>query len=91
MIANQIFWNNAKDDEIVFKQLKKWREWVEAAGEERGILREFLYLNYAYSGQPVYQSSVSKSDLARMKEIQVKYDPNLYFETLIPGGFKLPH
>lgn len=91
MIANQIFWDNAEDDEFVFKQLDKWAEWVEATGEERGILRDFIYLNYADKPQPVYESSVSKCDLARMKEIQAMYDPDLVLETLIPGGFKLPH
>lgn len=82
-------WDNAEDDEAVVKVLDQWRDWLESTAEERGLLRKFIYMNYADASQSVYENNLTEEDLRRMKEIQVDYDPDLALRTLIPGGYKL--
>lgn len=83
-------WNKAEDDTAVLEVVSQWGNWLESTAEERGLLRKFLYMNYADASQPVYENSLTPEDLARMKEIQAEYDPDLALRTLAQGGFKLP-
>lgn len=83
-------WDNAEDDEVIKATMSEYLKWIEETAEERGILRPFMYLNYVDPSQPVYESSLAPEDLARIKEIQASFDPDLVFQKLVPGGTKLP-
>lgn len=49
----------------------------------------FVYVNYAGSNQDPICGYGTKN-VAYLKKIAQKYDPNGVFQTLLPGGFKLP-
>jgi hypothetical protein len=63
--------------------------WAEKEGQKRGVLDDFLYLNYANGRQRVYERSVTVPDLERMRQIQRMYDPSGIFDKLWKGGFKV--
>lgn len=49
----------------------------------------FVYVNYAGSNQnPI--CGYGAKNVAYLKQIAQRYDPNGVFQTLFPGGFKLP-
>ncbi|KAJ8091247.1 hypothetical protein PM082_024516 [Marasmius tenuissimus] len=64
--------------------------WGEEEARRRGILNDFIYLNYANEDQRVYERSVLPQDLNRMRAIRKKYDSSGTFQKLWRGGYKLP-
>ncbi|KAK4989140.1 hypothetical protein LTR50_003476 [Elasticomyces elasticus] len=54
----------------------------------RGLNHRYIYQNYAYISQPVFDS-YGPENKARLLEIQEKYDPDKVFVDLQPGYFKL--
>ncbi|KAL8742605.1 MAG: hypothetical protein Q9184_008226 [Pyrenodesmia sp. 2 TL-2023] len=52
-------------------------------------LIDFLYLNYADISQPVLQSW-GESNVDKLRAASKKYDRKGVFQTLVPGGFKIP-
>ncbi|KAK4997313.1 hypothetical protein LTR66_003250 [Elasticomyces elasticus] len=54
----------------------------------RGLNHRYIYQNYAYISQPVFDS-YGPENKARLPEIQEKYDPDKVFVGLQPGYFKL--
>ena len=91
MLVVKVSWDNAEDDEAIEETMAEYLKWIEDTAEERGILRPFMYMNYVDVSQPIYESSLAPEDLSRMKEIQASYDPDLVFQKLVPGGYKLPN
>ncbi|KAL0566280.1 hypothetical protein V5O48_015734 [Marasmius crinis-equi] len=83
-------WKNAADDQVMEEAAAKLSAWGEAEASKRGLLNDFLYLNYASKAQPVYERSITKGDLATMRKVKQKYDPTGTFDKLWRGGFKLP-
>jgi hypothetical protein len=45
-------------------------------------------MNDAGLGQPIFQNYPA-ANLAKLKTIRSKYDPNKVFTTLMPGGWKV--
>ncbi|PGH04739.1 hypothetical protein AJ79_07018 [Helicocarpus griseus UAMH5409] len=81
-------WESALDDSIVVSASQSILSKSKAIAAEMGLLSDFIYMNYAGARQsPI--ASYGKDNLHRMREVQRKYDPNLVFEKLQPGGFKL--
>jgi hypothetical protein len=64
--------------------------WAEAEGRKRGVLDQFVYLNYANGLQRVYERSTTTEDLERMRKAQEMYDSSGVFKKLWKGGFKIP-
>jgi len=91
VLVIKVTWENAEDDKVIQDTMAEYLKWIEDIAEERGILRPFMYMNYIDSSQPVYESSLAPEDLSKMKEIQATYDPDLVFQKLVPGGYKLPN
>ncbi|KAF9262521.1 FAD-binding domain-containing protein [Marasmius fiardii PR-910] len=85
-----ITWTDPSDDLAMKEATNTVGAWGEAEARKRGILDDFLYLNYAGEGQRVYERAVTPEDLNKMQEIQKKYDSSGTFEKLWRGGFKLP-
>lgn len=68
----------------------KLGDWAEGEARKRGLLDDFIYLNYANGEQQVYQRSVTREDLDRLQQVKMLYDPFGTLNKLWKGGFKLP-
>lgn len=64
-------------------------ESIADAAREMGLLKDFVYTNYAdWSQQPL--QSYGEGNVHFLKEVSRRYDPAGVFEKRVPGGFKLP-
>ncbi|KAJ8088612.1 hypothetical protein PM082_013855 [Marasmius tenuissimus] len=89
-ILLMVTWTDPADEPAIKEATNTLGAWSEAEARRRGLLNDFVYLNYANGGQRVYERSVTPEDLNKMREIQKKYDSAGTFESLWRGGFKLP-
>jgi len=64
------------------------RESIWDAAVERGLEVEYIFANDASYSQAVLQS-YGAENVAKMKDVQARYDPQMVFQRLVPGGFKL--
>lgn len=83
-------WANPDDDAALEEAAYELGTLAEAEARKRGILNDFIYLNYADGSQPVYERSVTPGDMEKMREIKKAYDPAGIFDRLWRGGYKLP-
>ncbi|KAK7040090.1 hypothetical protein VNI00_009895 [Paramarasmius palmivorus] len=83
-------WTNSRHDEVIEKATNELGAWAEKEAARRGLLNSFIYLNYANKNQPVYERSVTREDLERMRRVKKAYDSAGIFDRLWRGGFKLP-
>lgn len=83
-------WANPNDDAALEQAAYELGTLAETEARKRGILNDFIYLNYADGSQPVYERSVTPGDMEKMREIKKAYDPAGIFDTLWRGGYKLP-
>ncbi|KAL0578861.1 hypothetical protein V5O48_003141 [Marasmius crinis-equi] len=83
-------WKSAADDQVIEETSDKLVAWAEAEASRRGLLNDFVYMNYANKKQHVYERSVTKGDLTRMRNVKERYDSTGTFNRLWRGGFKLP-
>lgn len=84
-----VFWTNATDDAAVLAWSKKVVEAVHASNVKKGLASNEIYTGDAADWQdPI--ASYPAANIAKLKTIRSKYDPNLVFKNLVPGGFKIP-
>lgn len=83
-----IRWDNAEDDDAVYRVASNILEATKAEALKRGVENDYLYMNYASAYQDVI-SSYGAENRARLKEIARRYDPQQVFQKLQPGYFKL--
>ena len=62
---------------------------VNAKARSMGMLKEFLYANYAGANQHPLES-YGQSNVDFLRRTAKKYDPKGVFQKKVPGGFKLP-
>ncbi|CAN9233601.1 unnamed protein product [Alternaria sp. RS040] len=81
-------WNNAADDETVYKVMSDIMKAIKSDAVKLGVQNDWVYMNYAAMFQDVIASygSASKS---KLKTVAKKYDPTQVFQKLQPGYFKL--
>ncbi|KAF5340906.1 hypothetical protein D9758_012163 [Tetrapyrgos nigripes] len=91
LVLLSAYWDHRADDEAMYDGMRKLGSWSEDTARQRGILNDFIYLNYANEEQPVYARSVNRDDLARMRKVKQTYDSEDVLGRLWKGGFKLPH
>lgn len=89
-IEETLAWKDAKDDAIIDAFIKTVNANITAQLEPIKALSSFYYLNDADAGQPVFET-YPPENLARLKEIRSKYDPDMVFTELMPGGFKIAY
>ncbi|KAL4887813.1 hypothetical protein BDV59DRAFT_189845 [Aspergillus ambiguus] len=82
------WWDNASDDETVYKFVNDYFDVVVAKAKSLGLYHEYIYMNYASQYQDVI-SSYGSANRAKLQAIASKYDPTGVFQTLQPGYFKL--
>lgn len=79
---------DAVDDIKVVAAVQELLKKIEALASEKGLAARFRFMNYAYKGTPVLESYGQRS-VAELKAASKKYDPEQFFQKLVPGGFKI--
>ncbi|KAG7089983.1 hypothetical protein E1B28_011606 [Marasmius oreades] len=85
-----VTWTDPADESVMRKATDSLGKWGETEARKRGLLNDFVYLNYANEEQLIYTRSVTKDDLDKMRTVQKKYDPSGMLNKLWRGGYKLP-
>lgn len=55
---------------------------------DKGVLLDFVYMNYAHPGQDAL-GSYGRESVQYMRKVAAKYDPEEFFQKRVPGGFKI--
>jgi hypothetical protein len=88
LINIAISWSSIDDDIRIKSAARNIINRINVMVHDQGIGHRFLYQNYASEEQAVFQG-YGEVNLARLKSIQKKYDPQSVFTNLQPGYFKL--
>ncbi|GLB13082.1 hypothetical protein AtubIFM61612_000481 [Aspergillus tubingensis] len=81
-------WKHAKDEDRVREAVRKIVDVAEATAKQAGAYLPYRYSNYASRDQDPL-SSYGSENLARLKSIAAKYDPDEVFQKLQNGGWLL--
>ncbi|KAF2210757.1 hypothetical protein CERZMDRAFT_113255 [Cercospora zeae-maydis SCOH1-5] len=83
-----VSWRDVKDDKLVEQVSRHVIQLSEDYAREKGTLDSYIYLNYAASGQNVFDR-YGKGPKQFMQDVSRKYDPKGFFQVVKQGGFKL--
>lgn len=87
-IEENISWSDGADDATAEAFIDSVNQDIDS---KLGSMKaSFYYLNDAAPTQPVWQGFPA-ANVAKLKEIRAKYDPNLVYTNLMPGGWKVAH
>lgn len=89
-IEQSLSWPNPADDSKIEEFLTSVNAEISSKLESLGVTSPFLYLNDADAGQPVFEG-YPKQNVERLKKIRARYDPDMIFTNLMPGGWKIEH
>lgn len=81
-------WTNAIDDDAVQSAADAITADINGVLKAKSFDAEYLYMNDAGKGQPVFQSYPA-GNLLKLKAIRSKYDPLRVYTNLMPGGWKV--
>ncbi|MCJ1268116.1 hypothetical protein MMC22_008002, partial [Lobaria immixta] len=82
------FWTSPDDDAAIYARTQRFFTRSTQYAEEQGQYHAFEYSNYALPSQnPI--ASYGRQNLAFLRAVAKKYDPDQVFQTLVPGGWKL--
>ena len=83
-------WAHAGDDELCYKTVQEYLDRMEAVAKVLGAWHPYKYINYSEHWQDVF-AGYGKENLAKLKRIQRKYDPDEVFTEggLASGYFKV--
>lgn len=81
-------WPNSSSNDAIYHKGRDAFAAVKTAAEQKGVLREFEYLNYAGPHQSPL-ASYGADNLNFLRQVSKKYDPTGVFQSKVPGGFKL--
>jgi hypothetical protein len=82
-------WPDSSANDKVHAKAAQLMKRVNKAAKEMGLLKEFVYANYADSSQQPLER-YGKRNVVFLRETARKYDPEGVFQRRVPGGFKLP-
>lgn len=83
-----VTWANSADDDTINSATSTAVHEIETATKASGLFNQFKYLNYAAAFQDPIASYGVASQMA-LQAVSRKYDPQGFFQTGVPGGFKL--
>lgn len=83
-----IGWNFASDDAKAYSLMTLILEKVENLTKSRSLYDPFVFLNDAFTTQPVIHR-YGEVNLERLQNVSKVYDPGRMFQYQVPGGFKL--
>lgn len=81
-------WADPSIDEAARATAQKLLSTINAAAGAVGLLRRFVYINYADPSQDPF-ASYGEESRAFLQKVAKDYDPSGVFQKLVPGGFKL--
>jgi hypothetical protein len=81
-------WNFASDDAKIGTVLMETIDEIEAYTKSKKLFDPFVFLNDAYFTQKPFEGS-GKNVQSRLRSIAKTYDPQGFFQSRQPGGFKL--
>ncbi|OJD21524.1 hypothetical protein ACJ73_07132 [Blastomyces percursus] len=81
-------WASRADDYLIIPASESILSRSNAIATELGLQDDFIYMNYAGPAQSPLES-YGRESLRQLRSVQAKYDPDLVFGKLLPGGFKL--
>ncbi|KAJ7437430.1 hypothetical protein B0H11DRAFT_2107138 [Mycena galericulata] len=82
------FWASPEDDESIKQKTRELLSWAESTARERGLLKPFIYPNYALGIQAIFKG-FGQQNLEKMRRVRDVYDPRNVFGRYWRGGFKL--
>jgi hypothetical protein len=82
-------WVDPSDDEHVIGLSEQITAEINIGLAAAGQKAAYLYLNGAGPGQQVFQG-YGHNSVDKLYEVRSRYDPDLVFTRLLPGGWKLP-
>lgn len=82
-------WWSPENDETAHNSTRTMIEKIEAAAKADDSYIDYIFMNDASFDQDVI-GHYGEKNIARLKEVQKMYDPDLVFRKLVPGGFKVP-
>ncbi|KAI2621572.1 hypothetical protein GGS21DRAFT_380653 [Xylaria nigripes] len=82
-------WDNEEDDDVVYEFSRRVLATIEKESRAHGYDYPFVYINDADPSEKPFKLYGHGKSLPKMRAIRDKYDPNHYFQKLLPGGFKL--
>ncbi|KAJ9402605.1 CAZyme family AA7 [Paecilomyces variotii] len=82
-------WYQPADDATVHNATRSLSDAIMAQAQIRGVHVPYIFMNDASWDQNVIGHYGTES-VERLKKVQRQYDPELIFQRLVPGGFKLP-
>ena len=83
-----VHWESANDDNTTIPAGRRFIKLVDAVAHGQGQASNFRFMNYAYKGQDVIEG-YGYEVVEKLKIASKKYDPEGFFQTSVPGGFKL--
>jgi len=82
-------WPDSAGDDAVNTKAGEMMAKVRARAEGMGMLKRFVYANYAnWDQRPI--ESYGKENVEFLQKVSAMYDPDGVFQKKVPGGFKLP-
>ncbi|KAM0517039.1 hypothetical protein ACHAPE_005151 [Trichoderma viride] len=88
LINVDISWSNASDDEKVLAAAQNIVNRSVAVARAKGLDHPYLYQNYASYQQDVF-AGYGADNLAKLRSISTRYDPQRVWQKLQPGYFNL--
>ncbi|KAG8159952.1 hypothetical protein KVR01_010589 [Diaporthe batatas] len=82
-------WYSSEDDPDAHSLGSSLNNQTKKAAVNAGQHLPYVFMNDASHDQAVI-ASYGTENVKRMRDVQLKYDPGQVFQTLVPGGFKLP-
>jgi hypothetical protein len=83
-----VFWHDPANDAIIAKAVADFFSKIDYLARESGLYNSYSYLNYADKTEPVIEQ-YGVENVAFLRNVSRKYDPQSVFQKLVPGGFKL--
>lgn len=75
---------------FAYRLVKKWVEQVKEFAKSINGLQDWLFMNYADGKTQDVISSYGPENVKLIRQASAKYDPEGVFQTLCPGGYKIP-
>lgn len=88
-LAIDVGWWHAEDDAVANEAAARLVAKIEDAAKSSGQYVEYIFMNDAAVSQDVI-GHYGSANVAMLRAVQRRYDPAEVFQTLVPGGFKLP-
>lgn len=88
-LAIDVGWWHAEDDAVANEATARLIAKIEDASQSSGQYVDYLFMNDAAVSQNVI-GHYGSANVATLRDVQRRYDPTEVFQTLVPGGFKLP-